>query len=139
MKFRLHALFVVTVVSTAESNGNALDAGASTNHAKALQFNSPNDPKVTRNDIGDPGNITRQLLDRFGTFLHRYHEQPVVEDVPDPVVTGPLDVIVKIGGAGVCRTDLHIIEEQWADKSGVKLPTRSATRTPVGCNRSAPR
>ena len=54
--------------------------------------------------------------------LHRYHEQPVVEDVPDPVVTGPLDVIVKIGGAGVCRTDLHIIEEQWADKSGVKLP-----------------
>jgi NAD+-dependent secondary alcohol dehydrogenase Adh1 len=29
---------------------------------------------------------------------------------------------VKIGGAGVCRTDLHIIEEQWAEKSGVELP-----------------
>jgi hypothetical protein len=27
--------------------------------------------------------------------LHRYHEQPVVEDVPDPVVTGPLDVIAN--------------------------------------------
>ena len=27
--------------------------------------------------------------------------------------TGPLDVIVKIGGAGVCRTDLHILEGQW--------------------------
>jgi NAD+-dependent secondary alcohol dehydrogenase Adh1 len=26
---------------------------------------------------------------------------------------GPLDVVVKIGGAGVCRTDLHIIEGQW--------------------------
>jgi NAD+-dependent secondary alcohol dehydrogenase Adh1 len=31
-------------------------------------------------------------------------------------------VIVKIGGAGVCRTDLHIIEGQWADRSGVALP-----------------
>jgi NAD+-dependent secondary alcohol dehydrogenase Adh1 len=54
--------------------------------------------------------------------LHRYHSQPVVEEVPEPTISGPLDVIVKIGGAGVCRTDLHIIEEQWADKSGVTLP-----------------
>jgi NAD+-dependent secondary alcohol dehydrogenase Adh1 len=54
--------------------------------------------------------------------LHSYHSQPVVEDVPDPTISGPLDVIVKIGGAGVCRTDLHIIEEQWADRSGVTLP-----------------
>ena len=35
---------------------------------------------------------------------------------------GPLDVIVRIGGAGVCRTDLHILEGQWAEKSGVTLP-----------------
>jgi len=54
--------------------------------------------------------------------LHSYHSQPVVEDVPDPTISGPLDVIVKVGGAGVCRTDLHIIEEQWAEKSGVTLP-----------------
>src|SRR5437879_5191526 len=54
--------------------------------------------------------------------LHRYHQQPVVEDVPEPKVGGPFDVVVKIGGAGVCRTDLHIIEEQWAAKSGVTLP-----------------
>ncbi|MEW2500660.1 NAD(P)-dependent alcohol dehydrogenase [Amycolatopsis sp. CA-161197] len=54
--------------------------------------------------------------------LHAYHQQPVIEDVPEPKVSGPLDVVVKIGGAGVCRTDLHIIEEQWAAKSGVALP-----------------
>ena len=30
----------------------------------------------------------------------------------------PLDVIVKIGGAGVCRTDLHIIEGQWDSRDG---------------------
>ena len=54
--------------------------------------------------------------------LHDYHKPPVVEDVPEPSISGPLDVIVKIGGAGVCRTDLHIIEGQWADRSGVALP-----------------
>ncbi|HEY0473201.1 MAG TPA: NAD(P)-dependent alcohol dehydrogenase [Kribbella sp.] len=43
-------------------------------------------------------------------------------DIPEPEITGPLDVVVKIGGAGVCRTDLHILEGQWAEKSGVRLP-----------------
>nr|WP_202492630.1 NAD(P)-dependent alcohol dehydrogenase [Streptomyces sp. SID7813] len=43
-------------------------------------------------------------------------------EVPAPEVTGPYDVIVRIGGAGVCRTDLHILEGQWAEKSGVELP-----------------
>jgi len=54
--------------------------------------------------------------------LHTYHQQPVIEEVPEPVVKDPFDVVVKIGGAGVCRTDLHIIEEQWAANSGVSLP-----------------
>ena len=54
--------------------------------------------------------------------LHHYHELPKVEQVAEPKVTGPWDVIVRIGGAGLCRTDLHIIEGQWAEKSGVKLP-----------------
>jgi NAD+-dependent secondary alcohol dehydrogenase Adh1 len=31
-------------------------------------------------------------------------------------------VVVRIGGAGLCRTDLHIVEGQWADKSNVALP-----------------
>ncbi|MFD5650142.1 alcohol dehydrogenase catalytic domain-containing protein [Streptomyces sp. NPDC127039] len=31
-------------------------------------------------------------------------------------------MIVRIGGARVCRTDIHILEGQWAGKSGVELP-----------------
>ncbi len=54
--------------------------------------------------------------------LHHYEVQPVVEEVAEPKITGPLDVIVRIGGAGLCRTDLHIIEGQWKEKSGVTLP-----------------
>jgi NAD+-dependent secondary alcohol dehydrogenase Adh1 len=54
--------------------------------------------------------------------LHGYHQQPVVEEVPEPTVSSPLDVVVKIGGAGVCRTDLHIIEGQWEQAMGPALP-----------------
>ncbi|GLV75432.1 MULTISPECIES: NAD(P)-dependent alcohol dehydrogenase [Streptomyces] len=51
-----------------------------------------------------------------------YGQNLEMAEVPEPSVTGPYDVIVKIGGAGVCRTDLHILEGQWAEKSGVTLP-----------------
>ncbi|MBV9282260.1 MAG: NAD(P)-dependent alcohol dehydrogenase, partial [Chloroflexi bacterium] len=54
--------------------------------------------------------------------LHQYEQRPVVEEVGEPRIRGPFDVIVRIGGAGLCRTDLHIIEGQWKEKSGVALP-----------------
>jgi len=54
--------------------------------------------------------------------IHGYHQQPVVDEVPEPTVKGPFDVVVKIGGAGVCRTDLHIIEGQWQAAMNPALP-----------------
>jgi len=54
--------------------------------------------------------------------IHGYHQQPVVDEVPEPSVKGPLDVVIKIGGAGVCRTDLHIIEGQWDAAMHPALP-----------------
>ncbi len=54
--------------------------------------------------------------------LHEFHRPPVVDDVPEPAIGGPLDVIVRIGGAGVCRTDLHIMEGQWDAAMHTPLP-----------------
>lgn len=54
--------------------------------------------------------------------VHEYETQPTVEEVPEPRVSGPFDVLVEIGAAGVCRTDLHVIEGQWADKMAPQLP-----------------
>ena len=51
-----------------------------------------------------------------------YHRDMEMHDIPEPEITGPHDVIVRIGAAGVCRTDLHVLEEQWREKSGVTLP-----------------
>nr|WP_294556405.1 NAD(P)-dependent alcohol dehydrogenase [uncultured Rhodopila sp.] len=60
--------------------------------------------------------------------LHAYDEKLAgpdfvrYEDVADPKIEKPTDVIVRIGGAGVCRTDLHIVEGIWRSKVDVRLP-----------------
>ncbi len=55
--------------------------------------------------------------------LHAYGEHGLhLDSVPEPKILSPLDVIVRIGGAGLCRTDLHILEGQWKEKVGVILP-----------------
>src|ERR1700736_5594787 len=46
----------------------------------------------------------------------------VFEEVAEPKLVRSTDVIVRIGGAGVCRTDLHVIEGIWRQKVDVKLP-----------------
>jgi len=51
-----------------------------------------------------------------------YHHNLELTDVAEPKITGSMDVIVRVGAAGVCRTDLHILEGQWEEKSGVELP-----------------
>src|SRR5690242_302226 len=54
--------------------------------------------------------------------LHAYHDPLKLDSLDEPHAVGPLDVVVRIGAAGLCRTDLHILEGQWAEKSGVRLP-----------------
>jgi NAD+-dependent secondary alcohol dehydrogenase Adh1 len=55
--------------------------------------------------------------------LHSYEEDHLhIDDVPEPGIQGPHEVIVRIGGAGLCRTDLHIIEGIWRDILDPQLP-----------------
>jgi NAD+-dependent secondary alcohol dehydrogenase Adh1 len=62
------------------------------------------------------------------SVLHAYDETLTAkefvtyENVADPKISKPSDVIVRIGGAGVCRTDLHIVEGIWRSKVEVNLP-----------------
>ena len=54
--------------------------------------------------------------------VHDYGKPPSLDDVPEPTIEGPLDVLVHVDAAGVCRTDLHIIEGQWAGRQDPELP-----------------
>jgi NAD+-dependent secondary alcohol dehydrogenase Adh1 len=46
----------------------------------------------------------------------------VYEDVCEPVIEKPTDVIVRIGGAGVCATDLELIKGTWCSLMRIELP-----------------
>ncbi|MCC3297513.1 NAD(P)-dependent alcohol dehydrogenase [Arthrobacter caoxuetaonis] len=54
--------------------------------------------------------------------VHAYGEDARIDDVPEPEITGPWDVLVQVGAAGVCRTDLHILEGQWDALQRPTLP-----------------
>jgi NAD+-dependent secondary alcohol dehydrogenase Adh1 len=54
--------------------------------------------------------------------VHRYGQPPKLDAVPEPQASGPDDVVVRIGGAGLCRTDLHIIDGWFADVIPAELP-----------------
>lgn len=57
--------------------------------------------------------------------LHNYNEYLKIDEVDDPKITGPLDVIVKVGAAGLCRTDLHLKDGDFRElhqQVGLQLP-----------------
>jgi NAD+-dependent secondary alcohol dehydrogenase Adh1 len=55
--------------------------------------------------------------------LHSYEEGKLrLDEVPEPEIQGPHDIVVRIGGAGVCRTDLHVIESVWKETLDPVLP-----------------
>ncbi len=54
--------------------------------------------------------------------LHDYNKPLSLDEVDYPRITDPYDIIVRIKGAGVCRTDLHIQEGIWKDVFKPKLP-----------------
>lgn len=60
---------------------------------------------------------------RIVAYNQPFSEAVRLVDVPEPEITGPFDVIVKIAGAGVCRTDIHIVQAVWQEALGdPKLP-----------------
>ncbi|HZM65572.1 MAG TPA: NAD(P)-dependent alcohol dehydrogenase [Nakamurella sp.] len=54
--------------------------------------------------------------------VHDYGKPPSIDEVDAPTLDGAWDVLVDIGAAGLCRTDLHIIEGQWDRIQHPSLP-----------------
>jgi len=63
-----------------------------------------------------------------------YHKDLQMEEAPEPEISSPLDVIVKIGAAGVCRTDLHILEGQWGESR--RRLSRAVPDAPLAAQRN---
>ncbi len=54
-------------------------------------------------------------------LLTEYHRPLELVERPQPEPRGPHDVVIRVGGAGVCQTDLHAIDGHM-EAAGVRLP-----------------
>ena len=67
---------VAAVVSVADFYEKAFAAeSAFTKHRQTPQFNSPNQPEIARNNIGNPGDVAGERLTGWAVFLQRHYEQ----------------------------------------------------------------
>ena len=63
--------------------------------------------------------------------LHAFNAALELDEVPAPEVTGPFDVIVRVGGAGFCRTDLHM--PQLGGTEATRASSAPARTSPCWC------
>ena len=63
-------------------------------------------------------------------LLGSYHRPLELVERPEPEPHGSRDVVVRIGGAGVCATDLHAIDGLM-EPAGLRPPVFLSTRNSV--------
>jgi hypothetical protein len=49
-----------------------------------------------------------------------------IENVPDPAIQKPTDVVVKVTSSGICGSDLHLYEPTPTVRRGPRRPSRCA-------------
>jgi propanol-preferring alcohol dehydrogenase len=54
--------------------------------------------------------------------IHKYRSALVVEDVKRPAISSPESVLLRIGAAGLCHSDLHLINGDWEKNLPLSLP-----------------
>lgn len=54
--------------------------------------------------------------------IHEYQKPLVVESIPKPEMVSGEAVLIKIGAAGLCHSDLHLINGEWKDAIPLALP-----------------
>jgi len=45
--------------------------------------------------------------------IHEYGSPLEVDDIRKPSISSPEEVVVKVGAAGLCHSDLHLINGDW--------------------------
>ena len=54
--------------------------------------------------------------------IHKYRSPLLIEDVQKPSVASPEGVLVRVGAAGLCHSDLHLINGDWQKSLPLSLP-----------------
>jgi propanol-preferring alcohol dehydrogenase len=54
--------------------------------------------------------------------IHRYKSPLIIDKIAKPILTNGEQVLLKVGAAGLCHSDLHLINGEWKDLIPVPLP-----------------
>jgi propanol-preferring alcohol dehydrogenase len=54
--------------------------------------------------------------------IHKYRSPLVVEDIQRPAIPSPEAVLLRVGAAGLCHSDLHLINGDWQKSLPLNLP-----------------
>src|SRR5947207_12740424 len=54
--------------------------------------------------------------------IHEYQKPLVIEKIPKPAGMQGEQVLVRVAAAGLCHSDLHLINGEWKDVIPVPLP-----------------
>ncbi len=54
--------------------------------------------------------------------IHKYRSALVVEDVKKPMISSPEAVLLRVGAAGLCHSDLHLVNGDWQESLPLNLP-----------------
>jgi propanol-preferring alcohol dehydrogenase len=71
---------------------------------------------------GVEGNDSMSAETMLSARIHEYQKPLVVERIPKPQIVSGEAVLIRIGGAGLCHSDLHLINGEWKDAIPVDLP-----------------
>jgi propanol-preferring alcohol dehydrogenase len=71
-----------------------------------------------RNNKDQEKNATTILSAR----IHEYQRPLSIDDIPKPRISTGEQVLVKVAAAGLCHSDLHLINGQWKDIIPIQLP-----------------
>jgi propanol-preferring alcohol dehydrogenase len=61
-------------------------------------------------------------MNMFAARIHQYQKPLVIEDIATQEAIGDEAVLVKVGAAGLCHSDIHLINGEWKESIPVPLP-----------------
>lgn len=58
----------------------------------------------------------------FSARIHEYQKPLMIENIPKPSSINGEAVLIRVGAAGLCHSDLHLINGDWKDSIPLQLP-----------------
>jgi propanol-preferring alcohol dehydrogenase len=68
------------------------------------------------------GNNSQNNETMLSARIHEYQKPLMIDNIPKPKVAYSEEVLIKVGAAGLCHSDLHLINGEWKEVLPLKLP-----------------